>query len=171
MGVVSFGKLIEALKGEIASACTKDWVRHYMAKHWLIPTINEALKDGKTVFHVSNIVVAYAQELDVARERLLQRMAELYDKSWGRLKRIFGIATDRNRAALLVYEEGKPRVEVEGEAVGVVRRLVELFCAQEKLPVTEPRDIVMLFGVERKTVYASSDNKTPKREVTLLDFM
>jgi len=164
------GPVVEALKNEIASACSKDWVRRYMVEHWLIPTINEALKDGKTVFHVSNIVVVYAEDLIAAYEKLLRQMAELYDKSWGRLRAIFGIATDGGRATLLVYEEGRPRVEAEGEAVGVVRRFVQLFCTQEKLPVTEPRDIVMLFGISRSAVHAPSSQK-PKRELTLLDFM
>jgi len=52
-----------------------------------------------------------------------------------------------------------------------VRRLVQLFCTQEKLPVTEPRDIVMLFGVERKAAYASNDGKAPRRGATLLDLI
>jgi len=75
------GPVVEVLKSEVASACSKDWVRRYMAEHWLIPTFNEVARSGETEFHISNIVVVYAADLATARKRLQRLAAELYEKS------------------------------------------------------------------------------------------
>jgi len=144
-------RVAEVLKREIALACASsgDWVKRYYVESWIQPAIDKEVSSGKAAFYVSNIAVALAQEFNEARTRLERMVGELYERSWGRLKRVLGLAVAGGRAVLLVYEGGSFRVETEGGVEGAARRLAELFCAQEKLPATEPRDLVLLFGMRQ----------------------
>jgi len=142
-------RVAEVLKREIALACagSGDWVKRYYVESWIQPAIDKEVLSGKAAFYVSNIAVAFAPELGEARKRLEGVILRLYEQSWGKLKRVLGLAVAGGRAVLLVYEGGSFRVETEGDVEGAARRLAELFCAQEKLPATEPRDLALLFGV------------------------
>jgi len=142
-------RVAEVLKREVAHACASsgDWVKRYYVESWILPAIDKEVLSGKADFYVSNIAVAFEPELGETRKRLEETILRLYEKSWGRLKRVFGLAVAGGRAVLLVYEGGSFRLESEGGVESAARRFAELFCAQEKLPATEPRDLALLFGV------------------------
>jgi len=142
---------VEALKNELASVCNRDKSRQYMVEHWLKPALEEKLGSGRADIQISNVIIELkrpGEKLEGGLEQLKRYMRELYEKSWGRIEKVYGLVTNGEEAELLVTYDGKNFDAMErGNMPNVSRRLITLFCSQAKIPVTDPRDLVMLFGV------------------------
>lgn len=140
---------VEALKSELGTSLCGAGMRRYLVEQWLRPALDEKLKSGRPDIQISNIVIEVERPgggLEVGRRQLEQYMRELYEKSWGRIK-VHGLVTNGEEAELLVYDGKNFELKAKGNMPSVSRYLISLFCSQEKIPVTDPRDLVMLFGV------------------------
>jgi len=136
----------EAFKNELGnSPCHK-----YIVEHWLKPALDERIRSGRPDIWVSNVVIEVERPrggLEVGRRQLEQYMRELYERTGGRLEKVYGLVTDGEIAELLEYDGREYRRVQSGDMPTVSRTLIHVFCSQGKIPVTAADDLVKLFGV------------------------
>lgn len=136
---------VEALKAELEQHC-----RHhqYIAENMLAPALDEALKRGRPDIRVSNLVIEVERPgagLDIGRQQLTRYMSELYEKVRGKVK-VYGLVTDGVSAEIWVLDSNGERQEKSGNLPDVASNLLSEFCSS-KIPVTDPEDLIRLFGV------------------------
>ena len=135
---------VEALKAVLRQACNR-----YIAENMLVPALDERIKSRRPDIWISNVIIEIeppGSGLDAGLKQLKTYMQELYNKVRGAVD-VYGLVTDGNDAEVWILNvNGEPRKMLSGSMPDMVDNLLRMFCSS-KIPVTNPEELVRLFGV------------------------
>ena len=126
------------------------WCKGHVVRYVLMPMLKRHLKTRrKPDIRLGNLVVevvAGDDSIDVGRQRLFRYMRELASMApW--LKAVRGVVTDGTCAEYYVLKKGgEPELKARGDLGEVLPEALADLCAS-KVPIVDPGDIAVIFGV------------------------